>query len=105
VIGMLQAYYRSRKAERAGAEEEDIQPDQALDPPYKAMIAMAFNLRLLQDHKSEKKAGLRRAELQARIVEGDEGITRLWHRHMGTGFLRPDAGLVRQDTAADAGWA
>jgi len=27
-------------------------------------------------------------------VEGDKGITRLWHRHMGTGFIRADARLV-----------
>ena len=94
VIGMLEAYYRSRKAARSGEEEEDIPHDQTLDPPYKDMIAMAFNLRLLQDHKSREKAGLTRVELQGKIVEGDKGITQLWHRHMGTGFIRPDAALV-----------
>ena len=94
VIGMLEAYYRSRKAARSAEEEEDIQHAQANDPPYKEMIAMAFNLRLLQDHKSEKKAGLTRDELRGKILEGDKGITRLWHRHMGTGFIHPDVGLV-----------
>src|SRR5271168_284518 len=97
VIGMLEVYYRSRKAARS--EEEDIRPDHALDPrykdpPYKDMIALAFNLRLLQNRKSGKKARLTRDELREKIVEGDKGITRLWHRHMGTGFIRPDAGLV-----------
>src|SRR5580704_5984803 len=94
VIGMLELYYCSRKVVRSGEEEEDIRPDQGLDPPYKEMIAMAFNLRLLQDRKSGKKARLTHDELQEKIVEGDKGITRLWHRHMGTGFIRPDAGLV-----------
>ena len=94
VIGMLEVYYRSRKAARSDEEEEGIRPDQALDPPYKDMIAMAFNLRLLQNRGSGKKARLTRGELQEKIVEGDKGITRLWHRHMGTGFIRPDAGLV-----------
>ena len=94
VIGMLEVYYRSRKAARSDDEEDNIEHDQALDPPYKDMIAMAFNLRLLQDHKSEKKTGFTRDELQGKILEGDEGITRLWHRHMGTGFIHPDAGLV-----------
>jgi FMN phosphatase YigB (HAD superfamily) len=104
VIGMLEVYYRSRKAARSGEEEEDIRPDQALDPPYKDMIAMAFNLRLLQNRKSGKKARLTRDELQEKIVEGDEGITRLWHRHMGTGFIRPDAGLISKiQRLTDAG--
>ena len=104
VIGMLEVYYRSRKAARSGEEEEDIRPDQALDPPYKDMIAMAFNLRLLQDHKRQKKAGLTRDELQEKILEGDKGITRLWHRHMGTGFIHPDAGLVSKiQRLTDAG--
>jgi FMN phosphatase YigB (HAD superfamily) len=94
VIGMLEVYYRSRKAARSGEEEEDTRPDQALDPPYKDMIAMAFNLRLLQNRKSGKRARLTRDELKEKIVEGDKGITRLWHKHMGTGFIRPDAGLV-----------
>ena len=104
VIGMLEVYYRSRKAARSGEEEEDIRPDQALDPPYKDMIAMAFNLRLLQNRKSGKKARLTRDELQEKILEGDKGITRLWHRHMGTGFVRPDAGLVSKiQRLTDAG--
>ena len=95
VIGMLEVYYRSLKAARSGDEEEDIRPDHA-EPPYKDMIALAFNLRLLQNRKrkSGKKAGLTSYELQEKIVEGDKGITRLWHRHLGTGFIRPDAGLV-----------
>ncbi len=94
VIGMLEVYYRNRKAARWGEEEEDIRPDQSLGPPYKNMIAMAYNLRLLQDRESGKKAKLTRDQLQEKIVEGDKGITRLWHKHMGTGFIRPDAGLV-----------
>jgi FMN phosphatase YigB (HAD superfamily) len=104
VIGMLEVYYRSRNAARSGEEEEDIRPDHALDPPYKDMIALAFNLRLLQNRKSAKKARLTRDELQEKIVEGDKGITRLWHRHMGTGFIRPDAGLVSKiQRLTDAG--
>ncbi len=104
VIGMLEVYYRSRKAARSGEEEEDIRPGQALDPPYKDMIAMAFNLRLLQDRKSGKKAGLTREELQEKIVEGDRGATRLWHRHMGSGFIQRDAGLVSKiQRLTDAG--
>jgi FMN phosphatase YigB (HAD superfamily) len=68
------------------------------------MIAMAFNLRLLQNRKSGKKARLTRDELQEKIVEGDKGITRLWHRHLGTGFIRPDAGLVSKiQRLTDAG--
>ena len=104
VIGMLEVYYRSRKAARSGGAEEDIRHDQSLDPPYKDMIAMAFNLRLLQNRKSGKKARLTRDELQEKIVEGDKGVTRLWHRHMGTGFIRPDAGLVSKiQRLTDAG--
>ncbi|MGA2457075.1 MAG: HAD family hydrolase [Terriglobales bacterium] len=104
VIGMLEVYYRRRKAARSGEEEEDIRPGPALDPPYKDMIAMAFNLRLLQDRKSGKKAGLTRNELREKIVEGDKGATRLWHRHMGTGYIRPDAGLVSKiQRLTDAG--
>lgn len=99
VIGMLEVYYRSRRVARSGGEKKAIRPDQALDtfyedPPYKEMIAIAYNLRLLQDRKSGKKAQLTRDELQEKIVEGAKGITRLWHRHLGTGFIRPDAGLV-----------
>jgi FMN phosphatase YigB (HAD superfamily) len=93
VIGMLETYYRSGKAARS---EENIQHDQSLDPPYKEMIAMAFNLRLLQDRKSEKKARLTRGELQGKILEGEKGVTRLWNRHMGTGFIRADAGLANK---------
>jgi FMN phosphatase YigB (HAD superfamily) len=97
VLGMLEVYCRSRKAARF--DEENTRLDRALDPPYldppyKEMIAMAYNLRLLQDRKSGKKAKLTREELQEKIVEGDKGITRLWHRHMGTGFIRADARLV-----------
>lgn len=104
VIGMLEVYYRSRKAARSGEEEEDIRPDQAPDPPYKDMIAMAFNLRLLQNRKSGKKARLTRDELQEKIVEGDKGITRLWNRHMGTEFIRPDAALASKiQRLTDAG--
>ncbi len=104
VIGMLEVYYRNRKAARRGEGDEDVRPDQALnlpceeppykDPPYKEMIALAYNLRLLQDRKRGKKAGLTPEELQGKIVEGDMGITRLWHKHMGTAYIRPDAGLV-----------
>jgi FMN phosphatase YigB (HAD superfamily) len=102
VFGMLEVYYRSRKAARFG--EEDIRLDQALDPPYKEMIAMAYNLRLLQDRKSGKIAKLTSEELQEKIVDGDQGITRLWHRHMGTGFVRADARLVSKiERLTDAG--
>ena len=94
VIGMLEAYRRSRRVARSGGPEEGLQQDHSLDPPYKDMIAMAFNLRLLQDQKSEKKAGLTRDELRAKILEGEKGVTRLWNRHMGSGFIRPDARLV-----------
>jgi FMN phosphatase YigB (HAD superfamily) len=91
VIGMLGAYYRRARAARFG---ENIQHDESLDPPYKDMIAMAFNLRLLQDHKRKKDARLTPRELQGKILEGEKGITRLWNRHMGTAFLRADAGLA-----------
>ncbi len=103
VFGMLEIYYRNWKAARRDEEEEGIRHDQVLDPsyldpPYKDMIAMAFNLGLLQNRKKREKSGKRaklsREELREKIVEGDKGITRLWHRHMGTGFLRTDAGLV-----------
>lgn len=90
VIGMLETYYRSGKTARS---EEDIH-DQSLDPPYKDMIAMAFNLRLLHDDKRKKKLTLARGDLQGKILEGEKGITRLWNRHMGTGFIRADAGLA-----------
>ena len=71
---------------------------------YKDMIAMAFNLRLLQDRRSEKKAGLTRDELRGKILEGEKGVTRLWNRHMGSGFIRPDAGLVSKiQRLTDAG--
>jgi FMN phosphatase YigB (HAD superfamily) len=87
VIGMLEVYYRGRRV----ARPVDVQ---ALDPPYKEMIAMAYNLRLLQDRKSGKKTQLTRDEPREKIVEGEKGITRLWHRHMGTGYLRRDAALA-----------
>ena len=66
VIGMLEAYRRVRRVARLGGTEigaqKDMQHDRSLDPPYldppyKDMIAMAFNLRLLQNRRSEKKAG------------------------------------------------
>ncbi len=108
VIGMLEAYRHSRRVARSGGAE-DIQHDQSLDPPYldppyKDMIAMAFNLRLLQDYRSGKKAGLTRDELRGKILEGEKGVTRLWNRHMGSGFIRPDAGLVSKiQRLTDAG--
>jgi len=109
VIGMLEAYRRSRRVARSGGAEGGMQLDQSLDPPYlnppyKDMIAMAFNLRLLQDGRSEKKAGLTREELRGKILEGEKGVTRLWNRHMGSGFIRPDAGLVSKiQRLTDAG--
>src|SRR5580700_1905399 len=93
VFGMLDAYRRSRRAARSGGAEGGMQHDHSLDPPYKEMIAMAFNLRLLQDRRSEKQAGLTRDELRGKILEGAKGVTRLWNRHMGSGFIRTDAGL------------
>jgi len=109
VLGMLQAYRRSRREARSGGAEEGMQRDHSLDPPYldppyKDLIAMAFNLRLLQDRRSEKKAGLTRDELRGKILEGEKGVTRLWNGHMGSGFIRPDAGLVsRIQRLTDAG--
>jgi FMN phosphatase YigB (HAD superfamily) len=104
VIGMLEAYRRSRRVARSGGAEEGVQHDQSLDPPYKDMIAMAFNLRLLQDHMKEKKARLTRDELRGKILEGEKGVTQLWNRHMGSGFIRPDAGLVSKiQRLTDAG--
>jgi hypothetical protein len=109
VIGMLEAYRRARRVARSGGAEEGMQHDHSLDPPYldppyKDMIAMAFNLRLLQDHRNEKKAGLTRDELRGKILEGEKGVTRLWNRHMGSGFIRSDAGLVtRIQRLTDAG--
>ena len=103
VIGMLEAYRRSRRLARSVETEvgadEGMQHDHSLDPPhldppYKDMIALAFNLRLLQNRRSEKKTGLTRDELREKILEGEKGVTRLWNRHMGSGFIRPDAGLV-----------
>jgi FMN phosphatase YigB (HAD superfamily) len=95
VVGMLEVYYRNRKVARSSEEEEeDIQSGQAVDPPYKDMIAMAFNLRLLQDRKRGKKTRLTRDELHKKILEGGKGATRLWNRHMGSGFIRPDAELA-----------
>ena len=104
VIGMLEAYRRSRRLARTGGAEEDMQQDHSLDPPYKDLIAMALNLRLFQDHRSEEKAGLTRDELRRKILEGEKGVTRLWNRHMGSGFIRPDAGLVSKiQRLTDAG--
>jgi FMN phosphatase YigB (HAD superfamily) len=118
VIGMLDAYRRSRRVARSVARkvsaEEGIQRDRSLDPPYldppyldppyKDMIAMAFNLRLLQDRGSEKKAGLTPDDLRGKILDGEKGVTRLWNRHMGSGFIQPDAGLVsRIQRLTDAG--
>jgi FMN phosphatase YigB (HAD superfamily) len=104
VIGMLEAYGRSRRVASSGGVEEGMQHDHSLDPPYKDMIAMAFNLRLLRDHRSEKKAVRTRDELRGKILEGEKGVTRLWNRHMGSGFIRPDAGLVsRIQRLTDAG--
>ncbi|MGB8734447.1 MAG: hypothetical protein WCC99_24580, partial [Candidatus Sulfotelmatobacter sp.] len=40
VIGMLEAYRRSRMIARSGGAEEGKQHDYSLDPPYKDMIAM-----------------------------------------------------------------
>jgi FMN phosphatase YigB (HAD superfamily) len=103
VIGMLEAYRRSRRVPRSGAAEEGMHEHSLdppyldppyLDPPYKDMIAMAFNLRLLRDRRGEKNTGLTRDELRGKILEGEKGVTRLWNRHMGSGFIRPDAGLV-----------
>ena len=107
VIGMLDAYRRARKVARSVetkvSAEEGMQHDHSLDPPYKDMIAMAFNLRLLQN-RNEKKAGLTRDELRGKILEGEKGVTRLWNRHMGSGFIRPDAGLVSKiQRLTDAG--
>lgn len=95
LFGMLEVYYRQRKAARSSEDEEHIRPDQAVDPPYKDMIAMAFNLRLLQDRKSGKKA-LTRDEVQEKILQGAKGATRVWHRHMGTGYIQRDAELARR---------
>ncbi len=99
VLGMLEVYYRRRNATQLTEEEEDTDPGHALDrtyrdPPYKEMIALAYNLRLLQDRKSGKKARFAPDKLQEKIVEGDKGITQLWNRRMGTGFIRPDAELA-----------
>ena len=108
VIGMLGAYRCSRRQARSIETgvwaEEGMQHHHFLDPPYKDMVAMAFNLRLLHDHRSEKKAGITREGLQGKILKGEQGVTRLWNRHMGTGFIRPDAGLVSKiQRLADAG--
>ncbi|HSZ60878.1 MAG TPA: HAD family hydrolase [Terriglobales bacterium] len=108
VIGMLEAYRRSRRLARSVETEVGtevaIRHNHSLDPPYKHMIAMAFNLRLLQDQTSKKKPGLTRDELRGKILEGEKGVTRLWNKHMGSGFIRPDAGLVRKiQRLTDAG--
>jgi FMN phosphatase YigB (HAD superfamily) len=104
VIGMLEAYRRSRRLAPSGGAEEGMEHDHSLDPPYKDMIAMAYNLRLLQNRRSEKKAGLTRDELRGKILEGEKGVTRLWNKHMGSGFIQPDAGLVSKiQRLTDAG--
>jgi FMN phosphatase YigB (HAD superfamily) len=104
VIGMLEAYRRGRREARSDGVEEGAQHTHSLDPPYKDMIAMAFNLRLLQDHRRKKKARFTRDELRGKILEGEKGVTRLWNRHMGSGFIRPDAGLVSKiQRLTDAG--
>ena len=128
VLGMLDAYRRSRRValsvEKKVRAEESVRHDRPLDPAYlgpayldppyldppyldlnyKDMIALAFNLRLLQDRGSENKAGLTDGELRGKILEGEKGVTRLWNRHMGSGFIRSDAGLVsRIQRLADAG--
>jgi FMN phosphatase YigB (HAD superfamily) len=114
VIGMLDAYRRSRRVARSGATEEDVQHGHSLDqshsnpphidPPYKDMIALAFNLRLLQNRKNEKGAELAREELQEKILKGDKGVTRLWNKNMGSEFIQPDAALVsRIQRLSDAG--
>ncbi len=99
LFGMLEVYYRRRKAARSGGEEKHLRPDQAADPshdpPYKDMIALAFNLRLLQNSKSGKRA-LTRDELQERILQGEKGATRVWHRHMGTAHIQSDPELARR---------
>ena len=43
VIGMLEVYCCSRKAARSSEEEEDIRPDQALDPPYNRNVLISEN--------------------------------------------------------------
>lgn len=104
VIGMLGAYRRSRRLARSGGAEEGMKPDRSLDPPYKDMIAMAFNLRLLADRRSEKRVRLARDQLRGKVLEGEKGVTRLWNRHMGSAFIRPDAGLAsRIQGLTDAG--
>lgn len=96
LIGMLETYYRSGRAARSGEailHDHSLDP-RYLDPPYKDMIAMAFNLRLLHDYKRKNKRRLTCVELQEKILEGEKGITRLWNRHMGTEFIHTDAELV-----------
>jgi len=103
LFGMLELYYGRRKAAQSGEKEEPLAV-QVVDPPYKDMIAMAFNLRLLQDRKRGKKVALTPDELQRKIIEGGKGATRLWHKHMGTGFIQPDVELVsRIRRLTDAG--
>ncbi len=109
VIGMLDAYRRGRRLARSVAAEEATQRDRSLDPPYldppyKDMIAMAFNLRLLQNRRSKKKPALTRDGLRGQILKGEKGVTRLWNKHMGSGFILPDAELVRKiQRLTDAG--
>ena len=93
VIGMLEAYYRSRKAARSAEEEEDIQQAQANDPPYKEMIAMAFNLRLLQDHKREKKQDLRSTNCREKSWKETRGS-----RGSGIGIWAPGSSTPTSDS-------
>jgi FMN phosphatase YigB (HAD superfamily) len=60
------------------------------------MIANAFNLQMLRDQREGSKLKLTREELKAKIIEGDIGITRLWHDSMGTSFLKPDPELAEK---------
>jgi FMN phosphatase YigB (HAD superfamily) len=122
LFSMLQAYRRTQKLTRPAetkkletqinakmGEQECKQPDRSLDPPYldppyKDMIAMAFNLRLLHDRRNKRKARLTADELRGKIIEGEKGATRLWNRQMGSAFIRFDAALVSKiQRLSDAG--
>jgi FMN phosphatase YigB (HAD superfamily) len=91
VIGMLEAGYNIWKVQRRSGEAAE---EGDLAPPYKEMIASACNLQMLRDQREGSKKKLTREELKAKIIEGDVGITRLWHDHMGTSFLKPDSALA-----------
>jgi FMN phosphatase YigB (HAD superfamily) len=124
LFSMLQAYRHTQKLTRSaetkkvevkinaevgaqGSMHSDRSPDPPyLDPPYKDMIAMAFNLRLLHDRRNKRKARLTSDELRGKIIEGEKGATRLWNRQMGSAFIRFDAALVsRIQRLSDAGVA